>query len=358
MAMQQSINQLSLVPLGAGDLIDRAVRLYRRHFVTLIRIAAPPVVTQTLASLIITIGAHMKSSAGAAILLVLVGYLLWIGGALLNFIVMGGAARNLITHLLWNEPFSARMTYRNVRARFGGLLGSSIVVGLWIGLAFILAILVWAFVIQIFILGTYTSFAVRGGWFATFLVVVWILGVTFLALLLFFLMVKFIAYVPQVLMVEGRGVFDSIGRSFSLARGNLRRLMGMFLFYWFATWSAMAILIIPLLWYGSLHGVDILPNRAATWPVWYAIGYNVMTQVSAILLVPIWMLGLSLMYIDERVRQEGYDVELIAAQQLAMPDMRAQPNFYGSQTATRQPVNYAGAAPAQYYSPGTTRYPG
>src|SRR4051812_8085668 len=113
MAIQQAINQLSLVPLGAGDLIDRAVRLYRRHFVTLIRIAAPPVVSQTLASLIITIGAHMKRSEGAAILLVLVGYLLWIGGALLNFIVMGGAARNLITHLLWNEPFSARMTYRN-----------------------------------------------------------------------------------------------------------------------------------------------------------------------------------------------------------------------------------------------------
>ena len=36
-------NDLALAPLGAGDLIDRAVRLYRRHFLTLIRIAAPPV---------------------------------------------------------------------------------------------------------------------------------------------------------------------------------------------------------------------------------------------------------------------------------------------------------------------------
>ena len=35
--------QLALAPLGAGDLIDRAVRLYRQHFLTLIRIAAPPV---------------------------------------------------------------------------------------------------------------------------------------------------------------------------------------------------------------------------------------------------------------------------------------------------------------------------
>ena len=44
----------------------------------------------------------------------------------LNVIVIGGASRNLITHLFWNEPFSARNAYRNVRARFGSLLGAAI----------------------------------------------------------------------------------------------------------------------------------------------------------------------------------------------------------------------------------------
>src|SRR3954469_10873065 len=106
MATPQAINQLSLVPLGAGDLIDRAVRLYRRHFTTLIHIAAPPVIAQTLASLMINLGLRVTRSGAGAVLLVLLGYLIWIGGALLNFIVMGGAARNLITNLLWNEPFS------------------------------------------------------------------------------------------------------------------------------------------------------------------------------------------------------------------------------------------------------------
>ncbi len=43
-------NELSLAPLGAGDLIDRAVRLYRRHFLTLIRIAAPPVIVAAAGS--------------------------------------------------------------------------------------------------------------------------------------------------------------------------------------------------------------------------------------------------------------------------------------------------------------------
>ena len=39
---------LSIVPLGAGDLIDRAVRFYRANFVTFVLIAAPPVVVGTV----------------------------------------------------------------------------------------------------------------------------------------------------------------------------------------------------------------------------------------------------------------------------------------------------------------------
>ncbi|HKR00969.1 MAG TPA: hypothetical protein VJT09_09865 [Pyrinomonadaceae bacterium] len=355
MATPLAVNQLSLAPLGAGDLIDRAVRLYRRHFMTLIRVAAPPVVISATGSVLMTISSRSSAArlSGGDVLMVFVGLLLWIGGVLLNVIVMGGAARNLITHILWDEPFSARTTYRNVRARFWGLLGASIIVAVWIFIALMIAAIVWALVIQLFIFGRYTS-AYTASWLASVLVVIWIVAVTFLVLLLFFLMVKFIAYVPQVMMIEGRGVFDSVGRSFGLARGNLRRLMAMFLFYWFATWSALMILIIPLLWYGYLQGVNILPTRAITWPMWYAVGYSVITQASAILLAPVWMLGLSLMYVDERVRQEGYDVELIAARQLG-----GMPNFYGAPNAPH--ATNAGAraqsspmAPSQPFSGGST----
>ncbi len=350
-----AVNQLSLAPLGAGDLIDRAVRLYRRHFMTLIRIAAPPVVISAIGSVLMTIsnGSPRARLSGGDVLMAFLGLVLWGGGVLLNVIVMGGAARNLITHLLWNEPFSARTTYRNVRARFWGLLGASIIVAIWIFIAIILAILVWALVVQLFIFGRYSG-AYVNNWIAMALVIIWIVAVTFLALLLFFLMVKFIAYVPQVLMIEGRGVFDSVGRSFTLARGNLRRLMAMFLFHSFATWSALMILITPLAFYGWLQGINVLPTKAITWPMWYAIGYSVITQASAILLAPVWMLGLSLMYVDERVRQEGYDVELIASRQLG-----GMPNIYGATSAPQYAAPVATQSPAyatgqaQSHSPGS-----
>jgi len=39
-------------------------------------------------------------------------------------------------------------------------------------------------------------------------------------------------------------------------------------------------------------------------------------------LAPVWMLGLSLLYVDERVRHEGYDIELMASRQLGeMPKL-------------------------------------
>jgi hypothetical protein len=351
--MQPAFNQLSLVPLGAGDLIDRAVRLYRRHFMTLIRIAAPPVIITTLGSLMAAVGRRSGRLEAGTVLLLLIGFLIQVGGLLLNVIVIGGAARNLITHLLWNEPFSARTTYRNVRARFGSLLGASLIIAIWIFIALIIAAFAWAFVVQLFIFGRYAGAEVHS-WLGSALVLVWILAMTFLAFLLFFLMVKFIAYVPQVLMIEGRGVFDSIGRSFTLARGNLRRLMAMFLFYWFATWSALMILIIPLLWYGHAQGVNILPDKAKDWPMWYTIGYSVLTQVSGIVLVPVLILGLSLLYVDERVRQEGYDIELIAARQLVMPNLHGgSQNVPYRQTTTRNAPAHV-ASPSQHYSPGST----
>jgi hypothetical protein len=352
-----AVNQLSLAPLGAGDLIDRAVRLYRRHFMTLIRIAAPPVLISATGSVMMTISNRTLAPrlTGGDALMLLIGFLLWAGGTLLNVIVMGGAARNLITHLLWHEPFSARTTYRNVRARFWGLLGASLIIALWIFIAIIIAALAWALGIQILAIGGLAMGGRNSFWLTSVILFVVILFVTFLALLLFFSMVKYIVYVPQVMMIEGRGVFDSIGRSFGLARGNLRRLMAMFLFYWFATWSALMILIIPLLWYGYLQGVDISPTKAIFWPMWYAVGYSVITQASAILLAPVWMLGLSLMYVDERVRQEGYDIELIAARALGgMPNVAGAPNTpYTAPAPTQSPV-YAGASHSQSQPPGST----
>jgi hypothetical protein len=98
--------------------------------------------------------------------------------------------------------------------------------------------------------------------------------------------------------------------------------MAMTLFTFFATYSALILLMVPLGWYALLNGIDVSPFGANN-PTWYAVAYGVILQCSHILLAPIWMLGLSLLYVDERVRHEGYDIELMAARQL--PEMPTMP---------------------------------
>src|SRR5436190_22256414 len=104
-----AVNDLHLVPLGAGDLIDRAVRLYRRHLLTLVRIAAPPVVVSASGSVLWTIATRQIMNTPDAtmlalyVLLIFAALGLFVGGHIFSLIVMGGASRNLVTHLLWGE---------------------------------------------------------------------------------------------------------------------------------------------------------------------------------------------------------------------------------------------------------------
>ena len=59
-------------------------------------------------------------------------------------------------------------------------------------------------------------------------------------------------------------------------------------------------------------------------------------------LSPVWMAGLCLLYVDERVRSEGYDIELMAARRLG--DIPQLPATY---TSPLQPaIGSQAAAPA------------
>src|SRR5829696_3453798 len=321
-----SATQLSIAPLGAGDLIDRAVRLYRRHLFVLIRTAAPPVIIVAAGWILFSISIRrvFATSSDTDLLLYVLLWLLsmaiMLGGYLFMLVVMGGATRTLVAHLLRNEPVTAKATYAAVRARFWGLLAASLIVLAWIVASFTAAFVGWEIAAFIFIIGSMATASFGPGWLSGIIMTVGILIATVLAVWVFFLVVGRVAYVPQVMLVEGKSVFQAVGRSFSLARGNVRRLMAMTLFTTFATYSALMILLIPLGWYGYLSGID--PWNSEQWPAWYAIAYSVLGPLSSIVLTPVWMLGLSLLYLDERVRHEGYDIELMAARQLGeLPDV-------------------------------------
>lgn len=325
MSVALSPNQLSLAPLGAGDLIDRAVRLYRRHLFVLIRTAAPPVIIASAGWIVFGIAMRRVVNTPDTetlltyIFVSIVSFGVIAGGYLFTLVVMGGATRTLVAHLLNNEPVTARATYVAVRARFWGLLAASFIVFIWMGISASVVTVVW-YILFIVLAAVMFVTTLVSPWLTLVAAIILLLVSTAVGMWLFFFIVGRVAYVPQVMLVEGKGVFEAFSRSFSLARGNVRRLMAMTLFTSFATYSALMILLLPLGWYGYLSGIN--PLDSTQWPVWYSIAYSVLGPLSSILLTPVWMLGLSLLYVDERVRHEGYDIELMAARQLGeLPDV-------------------------------------
>src|ERR1700754_1400404 len=105
MSAALSPNQLPLAPLGAGDLIDRAVRLYRRHLFVLIRTAAPPVIIAAAGWIVFSLTfkrIFLTDDAGEIALYLgvsLAALAVMFGGYLLTLVVMGGATRTLVAHL-------------------------------------------------------------------------------------------------------------------------------------------------------------------------------------------------------------------------------------------------------------------
>jgi hypothetical protein len=354
-----AVKQLQLTPLGAGDLIDRTVRLYRRHFGALIRASVPPVVVSAAGWVLLLVCVRAMSAAGSEgrvvvyFLGAVLGLAVYVFGLLAQLTVVGGASRNLVMHLLWGEPVTTRLIYRSVRSRSWALFRASAVVLFWLLISGVAALFVGLLVLTVALFGVgvmmATTPAAGAQWFAVLFFLLTSFAGLVLMLCVFFLVAGRVAYVPQVLMVEGRGVLDSIGRSAELARGNVRRLMGMFLFTGFAWYSAGILLLVPLGWFAYLNGVNPFELDATRVPAWYTVSSAALGQASTILLAPVWMMGLSLLYVDERVRHEGYDIELLAAQ--VFGEMPGVPSGY------RAPLAPAIAAPRQQEQPGVPARP-
>jgi hypothetical protein len=319
--MSQPSHATNLNPLGAGDLIDRAIRLYRKNFWTLIGIAVPPILISSFGSMLLAIGwreamvTQKDLAAAGYVSMILGGVGLWLLGTIMTLMIMGGASRNLVRNLLWGEAITFRDTYRNTFSRFFGLLIASSIIGVILAVSalalfYILMILVGIIFIIAFALSPVSQIV------SSVFGIILSIAALLLTIWLFFLVASRFAYTPQIMLVEGQGVFAAIGRSMSLASGNVRRLMALVFFTLFVAGSALMILLVPLIWYANLNGVHLFSLDPDIVPLWYLIGWQVVWQLSWILLTPVWMIGLSLLYVDERVRHEGYDIELMAARQL------------------------------------------
>lgn len=325
MSLFSSTEQTSLKPLGAGDLIDRAVRFYRKNFWTFVLIAAPPVILGTLISVgwtivgrqIFTIGSSADQSELAFyyIFLRLGNGLIWISETIATLVVMGGASRNFVRHILFNEPITFKETYRNVWSRLPGLIVASTILILTLGFIALILFYMCLLIAGMLAIGAFYLFEKLPTIAAILSVLISVITISG-GSALFFLLASRFAYIPQVMLVERQGVFQALSRSATLSSGNFKRFSALFIFTTVAAYSALTIVYIPLAWYAWANGVEIMAFDMEMVPAWYEIATQMISQGSFILLSPVWMVGLCLLYVDDRVRHEGYDIELMAARRL------------------------------------------
>jgi hypothetical protein len=312
--------------MSAGDIIDRAVRLYGRNFLALLRIVLAPSLVAYAGSILMSIGwRNATLSRGderilITVLLFLIGFLLWAAGKAAFYAVLGGSSRSLVAHFFDGKPILARDVYRATRERVWSLIGATFIVALLILGAMMIA---YFFVVTIgifFALMMATVIQNGSEWLQGAATITFAVVIAATLAVFFLLIYGRIVYVPQILMVEGKGVFGSIGRSFSLASGQLLRIAALILFWIYVSWSVLLLLLLLLLLLFPFgYNSDLVNPFSVAHPPWYDIALQTVTQLSEILLMPIFMIGCTLLYLDSRVRKEGFDVELLANRTLAQP---------------------------------------
>jgi len=301
---------IPLRPLGLGNIYDGAFRIIRFNpkatvgsavLVTAVAMIIPIVVSVVVAFTVGTgISAEGQSaedlSTGEALGLLgsFGSLLLGVYAAQLGIVFVIG----MIAHVTRAAAVGRRLSLAEAWAATHGkrwrLLGQALLVGLVSTVAIVLVVLL---VVLVAVL--------TGDVLVTVLVG---LAATFGSIPLFvWLWVRVVYLATPALMLEPIGVFGSFGRTWRLTAGQFWRTFGIGLLTLLIVQVAGGILTTPVTIGGQLLAV-VLPE--------YSVLVLVLTQAIALIIqnafvAPFTAAVTSLQYLDQRMRKEAYDVELM-----------------------------------------------
>ena len=327
-----------LEPISTGDVIDRAVRLYRRNFTPLVAITAVPTLIGYVVSVMFWSGytsllTSTTTSRGVPVAAVWMlalgglGYPIW---AYVLLLTVSGLSRVVGDHLMLSEPITFGRCFAAVKRRLGaitlmGLLSIAMLVAAYIVLS--IAVLV-VFLLVALIVGVIAA-AGLPQWVATTTLVVLVIAGVALSLLLISVVVARVVFLPQIVMIEGQSAGNALGRAIRLGKGNWYRVAAIALFTYFVSTSLLAAFTVPVLI--ALYFSGALTPEFFVGPTW-SILYTSFGQISNLLSLPIWIVSFTLLYFDSRVRKEAYDLDLIARD--------INPGFVWQPTLQQSPFGY------------------
>ena len=267
----------ALRPLSTGELLDRTFSLYRTHFVLFVAIFALP----HLAVLAFQCVALAFQTPGAS-LSRLFTTLAWSWGAILLSMVASAASQAAtviaVSNVHLDRPASVTDSFSKIKNQIAGVIGLSLAVGILVGLGFIFLI-------------------VPG----ILLVMMWSLAI-------------------PIKVLENKGVGDSMTRSSELTKGNRSRIFVIWLLFVVLSIGVSLLLRWPIEIAAGVHSIFALQRVGAE----SQVASLVATFVSECLVGPLATIAFSLVYYDERVRKEAFDLQLMMST-LDAPALQSAP---------------------------------
>jgi hypothetical protein len=246
--------------MTVGELLDRTFFLYRSHFGLFLGIAALP----NLITLAFQLSRVVIEPGSSGFLF----ELMWVPVALLVYLVTiavsQGATVVAVSQIQLGRATSISEAFAAIRPRIGELSMITLGMGIMIAVGFVL-LLVPGIVLSM----------------------MWALTI-------------------PVAVLEDRGLRESLARSSELTRGHRWRVFLIYLLI------IVMVYIVSLLVQGPLMiALTVLsgPLRPSRLPVVARVAIPVAGFVTQSMLSPIMTIALSLVYYDERVRKEAFDLE-------------------------------------------------
>ncbi len=290
---------LDLRPLSTSQVLDRTFSLYRRNFLLFAGIAAVPPAIFLFGELAVALVAgfsNFQPSAGrsavalggaltAGVILLMLAY--FVGYALAT-----GACVYGVSHVYLQKPITILQAYRAVARRIGSIILMGILFFLAMGGLMFLSSMLMGLV-------TAALAMLNLGKGITFITVP-----LFLAVAALFIWVALrMALCIQGNVLEKLGPLDSLKRSYVLARGSVGRMVLLLLLSFAATIAITLAFTVPFLVASSAFNQKL----ETVFGILTLIGYFVAITIST----PISTIAFSLVYYDQRVRKEAFDLTLM-----------------------------------------------
>lgn len=288
--METSSAGPALRPLGLGELLDRAIRLYRSNFLTFIGIIAmmyvPLTVLQMASSALLSssmlLGDPSTLFSNSAYW---VGMLSTLVLVILQFILVQGIAMGALARAVADNNLGKKTgildAYREIGSSWASLLGALLFVAL-----VSIVIFLW--------------------WFVP--CIGWITGLG----MLFYLTAVVNQLVPPVVVLEDQSATGAVQRAWSLARRRFwpvlgyALLLGLFSLLVVNGPAAIANVILAQIFQSF--------GDPSAYLIFTAIVQGLVTLVFSLLYYPLQMTAFTLVYFDLRVRTEGFDLALLSMQ--------------------------------------------